>query len=230
LLNLFEYTGFPGAVNDKLGVRYDAYIQRMRTDPLFTNYEYPLYDSQGNLTMHRGAWAIVDGGYHQWKVSQGPAPRAPTLAERSLSKIIVENRKDSEVTIGRMRCRFRILRMPFLCKTMEQINATVHTAAIVHNMLLEHDGLAARFDDVDVGFELNDVNANADDDGDNEEGWRPVRHNGVIVGPLDDYGGQGMRLERAIGAEIEPGYQSFREKLVQHAHFVYRNRMFQHNH
>ena len=233
LLNLLEYLGFPGAVNDKMGVRYDAYIERLRTDPLFTNYEYPLYDSQGNVTMNRGAWAIVDSGYHQWKVSQAPAPYAPSLAERSLSKIIVENRKDSEVTIGRMRSRFRVLRMPFLCKTMEQIDATVHTAAIVHNMLLEHDGLAARFDDVDAGFELNDVNANADDDvdGEAEDGWRPVHHhNGDIVGPMDDFGGRGIQLQRAFGAEKERGYDSFREKLVQHAHFMYRNRAMQHNH
>jgi hypothetical protein len=34
--------GFPGATNDKTGVRYDSYVARMRTDPLFTEYEYPL--------------------------------------------------------------------------------------------------------------------------------------------------------------------------------------------
>ena len=53
--------GFPGSTNDKTGVRYDAYIQRLRSDPLFTNYEYPLYDSQGRTITGKGAWAIVVG-------------------------------------------------------------------------------------------------------------------------------------------------------------------------
>jgi hypothetical protein len=207
-------------------VRYDAYIRRLREDPLFTEYEYPLYDSQGRSVTGKGAWAIVDGGYHQWKVSQGPAPNAHTLQERSFSKVVVENRKDSEDTIGRLRARFRILRMPFLCKSKEKIDAVVHTSAILHNMLLKYDGYAAKFDDIDPHFNVNDV---AEDE-DNEEGWRAVRHNGVVVGPLDEHGGEGLILQRMVGAEIEPGYDSFRQKLVQHVHFCARNRQLQHNH
>ena len=115
----FNCIGFPGSINDKTGVRYDAYISRLRSDPLFTEYEYPLYDYQGRSIRGKGAWSIVDGGYHQWKVSQGPAPDAPTLQERSFSRVVVENRKDSEDTIGRLRGRMRILRMPFLCKQRE---------------------------------------------------------------------------------------------------------------
>jgi hypothetical protein len=125
----------------------------------------------------KGAWAIVDGGYHQWKVSQGPAPDAPTLPERSFSRVVVENRKDSEDTIGRLRGRMRILRMPFLCKHREDVDSVVHTTAIVHNMLLQHDGFSSKFDDIDAAFFTNDVEAREDE---NEPGWRPVRHNGLI--------------------------------------------------
>ncbi len=213
-------------MNDKTGVRYDSYISRLREDPLFTEYEYPLRDSQGRQFMGKGAWAIVDGGYHQWKVSQGPAPNAPTIQERSFSKVVVENRKDSEDAIGRLRARWRILRMPFICKSKEKIDAVVHTSAILHNMLLKHDGYASKFDDIDPNFNLNDVEENED----NEEGWRAVRHNGVVVGPLDDYGGEGLSLHRSVGSEVEAGYDSFREKLVQHVHFCSRNSLLQHNH
>lgn len=218
--------GFPGSINDKTGVRYDAYIQRLRSDPLFLNYEYPLYDSQGRTIRGKGAWAIVDGGYHRWRVSQGPAPDAPTMQERSLSKVIVENRKDSEDTIGRVRGRFRILRMPFLCKQREDIDAVVHTSAIVHNMLLQKDGYASKFDDVDPAFYANDV----DQDDDAEVGWRPIQNDGRVVGPMDDYLGEGLQLQRTVGAETEPGYTSFREKLVQHAHYMRHNGLLQHNH
>jgi hypothetical protein len=198
----------------------------LRTDPLFTEYEYPLYDSQGRTITGKGAWAIVDGGYHQWMVSQGPAPDAPTLQERSFSKVVVENRKDSEDTIGRLRGRMRILRMPFLCKQKEDIDSVVHTAAIVHNKLLEHDGFAQKFDDIDPAYFANDVEAQEDD----EPGWRPVRNNGVVVGAMDDYLGQGLQLQRCVGAEREVGYQAFREKLAMHAHFMRTNGLLQHNH
>jgi hypothetical protein len=199
----------------------------LRSDPLFTQYEYPLYDSQGRTIKGKGAWAIVDGGYHQWTVSQGPAPDAPNIPERSFSRVVVENRKDSEDTIGRMRGRMRILRMPFLCKHREDVDAVVHTTAIVHNMLLQHDGFASKFDDIDPGFFLNDVEAQEDD---NEPGWRPVRHNGLIVGAMEDYTGVGLRLQRCVGAEKESGYDSFREKLVHHVHFMRTNGWLQHNH
>ncbi len=163
-------------------------------------------------------------------VSQGPAPDAPTLEERSFSKVVVENRKDSEDTIGRLRGRMRILRMPFLCKHKEDIDSVVHTAAIVHNKLLAHDGFAQKFDDIDQSdpeyFATNDVEAQEDD----EPGWRPVRNNGVVVGAMDDYLGQGLKLQRCVGAEREVGYQSFREKLAMHAHFMRTNGLLQHYH
>jgi hypothetical protein len=160
-------------------------------------------------------------------VSQGPAPEAPTLPERSFSRVVVENRKDSEDTIGRMRGRMRILRMPFLCKHREDVDSVVHTTAIVHNMLLQHDGFASKFDDIDPAFFLNDVEAQEDD---NEPGWRPVRHNGLIVGAMEDYTGVGLQLQRCVGAEREAGYNSFRETLVRHVHFMRTNGWLQHNH
>jgi hypothetical protein len=116
--------------------------------------------------------------------------------------------------------------MPFLCKHREDIDAVVHTTAIVHNMLLQRDGFASKHDDVDPGFYLNDV---VQDD-DAEEGWRPVQVPGMVVGPMDDYVGQGMQLQRSVGAEREAGYASFREKLLHHVHFMARNGMLQHNH
>ncbi len=159
-------------------------------------------------------------------MSQGPAPEAPTLQERSFSKVVVENRKDSEDTIGRLRGRMRILRMPFLCKHKEDIDSVVHTTAIVHNMLLAHDGFAQKFDDIDPGYFGNDVEEQEDD----EPGWRPVHYNGVAVGAMDDYMGQGLRMHRIVGAEMEAGYQSFRQKLVHHVHFMRTNGLLQHNH
>ena len=91
----------------------------------------------------------------------------------------------------------RILRMPFLCQHKEDIDSVVHTAAIVHNKLLEHDGFAQKFDDIDPSYFANDVEAQEDD----EPGWRPVRNhgicfNGVVVGAMDDYTGQGLQLQR----------------------------------
>ena len=54
----------------------------------------------------------------------------------------------------------------------------------------------------------------------------PVRSQGA----MEDYTGVGLRLQRCVGAERESGYDSFREKLVHHVHFMRTNGWLQHNH
>ena len=51
-------------------------------------------------------------------------------------------RKDVECCFGRLKKRFRILRLPFLFVYEAQIHDTFKTAAILHNWLLDLDGLS----------------------------------------------------------------------------------------
>lgn len=48
-------SGHPGSRNDKTIIRFDE-----------------LNAADGTPVLHKGAWFIVDGGYHQWRILQTP--------------------------------------------------------------------------------------------------------------------------------------------------------------
>ena len=50
-------------------------------------------------------------------------------------------RKDVECTFGVMKKRFRILKVPSTFKTAAVISNVCRTCCVLHNMLLDHDGL-----------------------------------------------------------------------------------------
>jgi hypothetical protein len=62
-------TGFQGAVNDKTIVRYDSFVQRIKSDPFYTQLQYSVRTDVGNqvncFKRLTGAYLIVDGGYHK---------------------------------------------------------------------------------------------------------------------------------------------------------------------
>jgi hypothetical protein len=66
---LYVSPGFAGAKNDKTICKYDAYIQKVKTDPMFTEMTFELYKEDGNGSIvketEKGAYLIVDGGYHE---------------------------------------------------------------------------------------------------------------------------------------------------------------------
>jgi hypothetical protein len=57
--------GFPGAKNDKTIVRYDLNVARVRDDHAYSDMEYELMAADGSTYTERGAYLIVDGGYHK---------------------------------------------------------------------------------------------------------------------------------------------------------------------
>ena len=71
--------GFHGAVNDKTIVRYDGFVQRVRTEPKYTGVRYKVRvntgsaDDQASYKEISGAYLIVDGGYHKVSVARNVA-------------------------------------------------------------------------------------------------------------------------------------------------------------
>ena len=77
--------GVYGACNDKTIVRFDEFINQLRfvlvahyvhcinyvspshsSEPLFTDIMYELKLSSTDMELAKGAYVIVDGGYHRW--------------------------------------------------------------------------------------------------------------------------------------------------------------------
>jgi Plant transposon protein len=63
--------GFHGAVNDKTIVKFDRFIQRIKNDKFYTQMEFNVRVSSldaeepGAMKRLKGAYLIVDGGYHK---------------------------------------------------------------------------------------------------------------------------------------------------------------------
>lgn len=56
-------TGQSGSINDKTAIQHDPLIQRVLTEPLFTQHEFQLCDDQGAVTTLKGVYVIVDGTF-----------------------------------------------------------------------------------------------------------------------------------------------------------------------
>ncbi len=85
--------------------------------------------------------SLCDGGYHKWKTSICGAKHAVEADLKAFSCLYESVRKDVECLFGFLKNRFRILGVSSLAHYVENINNMVKVCSVLHNMLLEHDGL-----------------------------------------------------------------------------------------
>lgn len=92
---------------------------------------------------HKGLHVINDGGYHHWIATMaGEKPEnAGTMALAVAGALSESVRKDSECVFGILKRRFRVLKIPSLLSTPAQLDDIMRSSAILHNMLLQYDGL-----------------------------------------------------------------------------------------
>ncbi|CAM9530440.1 unnamed protein product [Discosporangium mesarthrocarpum] len=126
---------FPGGRNDKTIVRYNSNVMEVRLSKRFTDLEYDLFDADGNEHVHRGAYLIVDGGYHKWKCLLLPHKASRTKDQLMWSKRLESVRKDVECCFGILLSRFRILKLLLEFRSEERINCMLYSCCVLHNML-----------------------------------------------------------------------------------------------
>ena len=84
----------------------------------------------------------------KWRVliepTEYPVNRQDTMLSRGLESV----RKDVERFFGRVKGRFRILKLPLLFRQKIQIDNIWFTCCILHNLLHKYDGLDKLEDDV----------------------------------------------------------------------------------
>lgn len=133
---------FHGCTSDKTISMYDGFLQsvHMRTEPLFANAKYTLFDEFGSPHDRVGAWILCDSGYHKWKCMQHPPSHCASESEVLFREVIESARKTTECVIGILKARFWFLKNPLRIHSKECIRDVVYTCAILHNMLLHHDG------------------------------------------------------------------------------------------
>eukprot|EP00656_Telonema_subtile_P009254 TRINITY_DN14344_c0_g1_i1.p1 TRINITY_DN14344_c0_g1~~TRINITY_DN14344_c0_g1_i1.p1 ORF type:complete len:245 (-),score=52.71 TRINITY_DN14344_c0_g1_i1:36-770(-) len=138
--------GHPGARNDKTISTLDDFLTAVRSDPLYTDAQYELVDKDGQWYLMAGVWILCDGGYHRWKVMQCPlkAERLSDESERAFSRRAESVRKDVECLFGILKGRWRLLKLPMLYhgnNSRKKCDNVFMTCCMLHNILLQHDGL-----------------------------------------------------------------------------------------
>ena len=170
--------GTYGSCNDKTLIRFDEYINEIRSEELYTNIEYDLMISEKHSIKQKGVYSIVDGGYHHW-VSTMSASRIPTNPDFVAWRQQLESvRKDIEDIFGVVKGRFRILKLPVLFHKKHEIDNMFLTCIGLHNMLHIWDGR----DQWECGVEWGGTHGKFSD-GDGGEFWgrpRVKRSNGLM--------------------------------------------------
>ena len=156
---------FYGARNDKTIVRYDPFIMDVKNKRLFANVEFEMFDvTSGQLVKISGVYFICDGGYQKWSCMMNPINKTATLGDRLWSEWIKSTRKDAECTFGSLKGRFRFLRNGILIQDKDRKNSVFKTCCILHNMILEFDGLDRRWES-NINWETLNPQPNNSDEG-----------------------------------------------------------------
>lgn len=192
--------GFPGARNDKTIVMYDDFLRKLTSDPLYCNYEYEIFISDGEKEVMRGLHSLCDGGYHKWLHTISAVRHAPDIETKAWSNLCESTRKDVECVFGILKKRFRVLATAFLDFEAMKIDNTIKACAILHNMLLKHSGLS------NIGQAA--------------QHWRNVDRQDARKFGLDKLkkanliGSQGRPVDEPT--MTENGYEEKRAKLIRH--------------
>ena len=153
---------FFGTWNDKQITVNDTFPIDVWQGEKFRRLRYTLITKQGVPVQYQGVWLAVDGGYQKVACFINPMHNRYGFSEVAFSEWLESVRKDVECVFGILKIRFRFLRGFVLFQEPETLEKAFRTAAMLHNMLLDWDG-------------LNDFHwENLDPDGDLEDEVVPV--------------------------------------------------------
>ena len=149
--------GHPARWNDKTLATLDDFMQKMYRGATFDECVFNLYDykeTNGAINQktvvkrrYRGAWLLVDNGYHAWPTTVPPIKSTTNLTEIRFSAWLESMRKDVECTFGILKGRFRVLKTGVRLAGTEPADNMLLTCCALHNWLLEIDELDRQWKD-----------------------------------------------------------------------------------
>jgi hypothetical protein len=132
---------FYGTINDKTIVKLDDYVQAVKESRAHADVKFLVKFPDGEVVEKSGVYFLCDGGYHRWACLMSPFPRTGNEADKRWSEWLESVRKDVECFFGVLKSRFRWLRNPITLHYQSQIDNAVFLCCMLHNMLLQYDGL-----------------------------------------------------------------------------------------
>lgn len=224
---LASTSSYWGAKNDKTIVRGDTYITDVREKKVHADVEYSVYVN-GVLKPVKGVYYICDGGYHKWTCMMNPMKHTAIRSDRLWSEWLESTRKDVECTFGGLKSRWRFLRNGIVLQDQHSIDNAFFTCCILHNMILEDDGLDCRWEK-DVDWEaINPQPTNSDEGFDEDDG--PVISNQEMlinrrvsdyITPRDITVEEEIALGNDFEEEWDNGFDAKRKLLIDHFIYAY---------
>lgn len=169
-LILHSTPGDHGKKVDKDIVRSDLFVDAVLNRAPFTNFAYKLHNENGHLAETKGAWLLVDNGYHHWTILMHPE-KMPTKTQQAWTDITESVRKDVECTFGILKKRYNILKVGLRYHRTRHADDIFRTCCAMHNQLLFLDGFHTEWSRIGQNSaqdekELDDNAINAYDDDD----------------------------------------------------------------
>ena len=134
-----------GTMSDKSLVKVDDFSMGLVRKPMFTEYEYEVKRKDGGGCIHvervKGVYSSCDGGYPKWPTLIASLKTPLTRAEKIYTKRQESQRKRIECIFGLVKKRTRILRNGLPYSSIHACDNIMRASCILHNMLLECDGL-----------------------------------------------------------------------------------------
>ena len=199
-----------GSMNDKTVIRFDDYVSLIREGLYGKSIGYKLLSrvvtggvSSVISTLFTNVYEICDGGYHNWLSTISAAKRNFSQEGIAFRKRLESVRKDIECVFGRLKGRFRCLKIPIQLHKKEQIEDMFFVCCILQNMLLKFDGSD------NWGKEHDWLNREFSDFTDQGEHWGVPKYNNEPLTPEHD-SSRGPDAENYLS-----GYDYFSVRKVQ---------------
>ena len=150
---LYTTKGHASRWNDKTLVLFDEFLSVIHEGNILQDVLFHLEEKNHDGTTikraYRGAWGLVDNGYHKWTCTQAPAKFDSMVSAQKLSKWIESFRKDVECVFGILKGRFRCLQTGIRVHGVEAADRIWFTCCALHNLLLDADGISAEWTGVE---------------------------------------------------------------------------------
>ena len=217
---LASTSSYWGAKNDRTIVRGDTYITDVREKKVHENIEYNVF-MDGVLKPMKGVYYICDGGYHKWTCMINPMKHTIVRSDRLWSEWIESTGKDVECTFGSLKSRWRFLRNGIVLQDQNSIDNVFFTCCILHNMILEDDGLDCRWEK-DVDWEAINPQPTNSDEGFDEDGVVGnqqiliTRRVSEWVSSIDNTDEEDIILGNEIVEEYDNDFNAKRRILIDH--------------
>ena len=180
--------GYPSTTNDKTSVKYNQFIADIKDGNIFKNVSFKIRTGRGEdeFIDLSSCYVICDGGYLSWPTLMCGFDFSGDPMQYKFSDWIASIRKDVECFFAILKARFRCLQNLICLLYKIDIDNMFVTCCILHNMILEYDGLDRLWEE-DVNWsKINpDNEEEGEEEGEEEEQiyYTPVIHNDAAFHP-----------------------------------------------